>query len=198
MADAQTTTRQCTQCGSEQSLERFYFDASKQYRYRECKSCVASRRRAAREADPEKYNSWHRAYRAQNRERLTAQTRAWRQARPEKSREYTKRWRRKDPAKAMFIAAKHRARLLGIEFSIAVSDISIPAICPVLGIPFGPNTGRGPGAFSDSASLDRIDPSKGYIPGNIQVLSRRANTMKSNATATELLAFAEWIRKKFA
>jgi hypothetical protein len=36
------------------------------------------------------------------------------------------------------------------------------------------------------ATLDKIDPSKGYVVGNLQILSQRANTLKSDATIDEL------------
>ena len=37
----------------------------------------------------------------------------------------------------------------------------------------------------DSKSLDRIDPTKGYVPGNIRVISSRANILLNNMTAEE-------------
>ncbi len=40
----------------------------------------------------------------------------------------------------------------------------------------------------NSPTLDRIDPVKGYVPGNIVVVSLRANTIKNDATMDELAA----------
>ena len=37
-----------------------------------------------------------------------------------------------------------------------------------------------------SPSLDRIIPEKGYVKGNIIVVSLKANTMKNNATIEEI------------
>ena len=64
--------------------------------------------------------------------------------------------------------------------------------CPILGTTLRRNVGRAD-QRNDSAQLDRIDSSKGYIPGNIQVISGLANRMKNNATKEELRKFAEWI-----
>ena len=44
---------------------------------------------------------------------------------------------------------------------------------------------------SFSPSLDRIDSTKGYVPGNVWVISNKANRMKSNAAAEELIIFAK-------
>lgn len=44
----------------------------------------------------------------------------------------------------------------------------------------------------NAASLDRIDNSKGYVRGNVMVISLRANAIKNNATAEELTAVAAY------
>jgi hypothetical protein len=42
------------------------------------------------------------------------------------------------------------------------------------------------GLQDNAASIDRIDSTKGYLPGNVQVISYRANILKQNATLHEL------------
>lgn len=99
-------------------------------------------------------------------------------------------FRLNNPSNAIYRAAKHRAKFRGIDFDIELTDVIIPEFCPVLHIPLNVSTGK----VSDySPSLDRIDSTKGYIKGNVQVISYKANTMKSNANAEDLLLFASWI-----
>lgn len=93
----------------------------------------------------------------------------------------------------MLQRARTRAKKNGIECSITLKDISIPEFCPVLGIKlvahFGSSGGR-----PESPALDRIDNSKGYVSGNVQVLSHRANQMKADANIEELKKFAAWVQ----
>lgn len=91
-------------------------------------------------------------------------------------------------AHAMFIAAKNRAKRKGIEFNIDESDIVIPEICPLLETPieYGDRTN-----YDRSPSLDRIDNNKGYVKGNIWVISQKANAMKNSATFDELVTFSK-------
>jgi hypothetical protein len=80
-----------------------------------------------------------------------------------------------------------RAKRKGVPFRLAAKDILVclpPNLrCPVLDIPlvFGHAA-----CLPDSPSIDRIIPELGYVPGNIRVISMRANSLKSNATADEL------------
>lgn len=100
------------------------------------------------------------------------------------------------PEWKMHQRAKQRAVKHGIEFNIEFDDVVIPETCPVLGIKLNVNSGRS-GAYYNSPSLDRIDNSRGYTKGNIQVISQRANAMKHAATSDDLLRFAEWVFKTY-
>ena len=116
----------------------------------------------------------------------------------EKFNEYYRAYRERNPEKQIFRAARDRAKKRSMEFSIEVSDIVIPDICPVLNIPIVCKAGRGkPGGNMNSPSLDRIDNSKGYVKGNIQVISHMANSMKFTASPEQLKLFAEWINKTY-
>lgn len=93
--------------------------------------------------------------------------------------------------------ARLRGRRRGFESTITVADLEWPDFCPVLGIrleyPVRGGTNSGP--IKDGyPSLDRWDCSKGYVPGNVVVISYRANTLKNNATAEELDAVAAYTR----
>ena len=46
-----------------------------------------------------------------------------------------------------------------------------------------------------SASFDRVDNTKGYIPGNVLVISWRANRIKNDGTAQEHRQIADFIDK---
>ena len=109
--------------------------------------------------------------------------------------EYSANTRRREKLKLddqlrLYFRSKASAQTRGIEFSISKEDIVIPEHCPVLLTPFEYNT-------EQTMSVDRIDNSKGYIPGNIQIISRRANTMKNSASREDLINFAHWVLDTF-
>ena len=82
--------------------------------------------------------------------------------------------------KVMWSSAKARAKRKGLEFNIDVSDIVIPKYCPVFPeIELNHNKGR---VSYNSPSLDRVDNTKGYVVGNIKVISSQANMLKRNGT----------------
>lgn len=96
---------------------------------------------------------------------------------------------------------KARALENGIEFGFgSICECAFylmkiaPPECPVFHVPFQRGT---PGQFSPYApSVDRKDNSKGYVRGNLQIISVKANTMKAHATQDELELFAEWVLAK--
>jgi hypothetical protein len=81
--------------------------------------------------------------------------------------------------------AKARAKKRGIEFAITVSDIVIPSHCPVLGIALETGIGLGGGPQEHSPAIDRMDNTVGYVPGNVRVISYRANRLKNDASFEE-------------
>jgi hypothetical protein len=138
---------------------------------------------------------------------IYAKRKTYKEAHPgaeaEYSREYRKRhkaeyleWeaqRREDrPEEALFFRARIRARKDGLPFTITRSDIVIPEMCPVLGIPLRRNVG-GKAGNDNSPTVDKIIPALGYTPSNSAVISSRANRLKSDATSEELRRIADWI-----
>ena len=96
-----------------------------------------------------------------------------------------------DPRLSIFRSAKDRARTRGLEFDITKEDIIIPGMCPILKIPIIKSFNS---TTKNSPSLDRIDSTKGYVKGNVQVISLRANTLKNNATIEELEAVLKCLK----
>ena len=99
-----------------------------------------------------------------------------------------------DPAQEMLNGARKRAKRDGVPCTIGVDDIVVPAVCPALGIPLRVNrSGKGP--RPNSPSLDKITPSLGYVPGNVCVISWRANAIKRDATLAEVRGVMEYMER---
>lgn len=108
------------------------------------------------------------------------------------NREEAREYRASNPAKRLFYAARQRAKQSGIEFSITEADVVIPTRCPVFGTELI-ISGSSRENYDNSPSLDRIDPTLGYVPGNVAVISNRANRIKNNATQQELMEVIKWL-----
>jgi hypothetical protein len=97
---------------------------------------------------------------------------------------YGTAWIAKNYTKFLCQQVRYRCKRDGIPFDITPADIIIPERCPLL-----PEIklARGHGVLQPcSPSLDRLDPTKGYVRGNIWVISYRANAIKQNASLQEL------------
>lgn len=68
-----------------------------------------------------------------------------------------------------------------------------PTYCPVFGIELTPRKDR---HVDSTPHLDRLDPEKGYVKGNVRFISRKANLIKSNATWKDIARVAIWLRKQ--
>jgi hypothetical protein len=96
------------------------------------------------------------------------------------------------PIQNLLFLAKQRAKRLGVEFDITVDQIDKPEFCPILGykLVYGENTK----IANDSATLDRWNNSVGYVPGNVYVISQRANQLKSDMTFSEAEALLQYMQ----
>lgn len=92
--------------------------------------------------------------------------------------------------------SKWSAKRRNHEFNLTIDDIQLPEYCPLLGIKLYYNFEKRTHFNSfNHASLDRIDNSKGYIKGNVIVISRLANAMKNEANFEQLLTFSDNIKQ---
>ena len=64
-----------------------------------------------------------------------------------------------------------------------IESLATTTHCPIFGIPL--QYGRGD-QCDNSATIDAIIHSKGHIKGNLQIISKKANTIKNNSTTEEM------------
>jgi actin-related protein len=146
-----------------------------------------------REENKEVLKQKSKDYYEQNKERLKEKQRKNKvekyKANPEQEMAKQKQWKLNNIERYLVQSARSRAKKYSLPFDITYEDVIVPEFCPYLGIKLVP--------FSEwsSPSLDKIIPELGYVKGNIQVISTKANTMKNNATQDELVRFAEAILK---
>lgn len=107
-----------------------------------------------------------------------------------KKRAYDHAYAVANPKKYLLKSAKTRAKKNNTEFSITEKDFEIPEKCPI----YGMNLSMVNGHTMSGASLDRVDNSKGYIPGNVRVISRQANLDKRHLDIALLERFIAYIK----
>lgn len=95
-------------------------------------------------------------------------------------------------------AAKRRAKEQRAPFDLTPEDIRgiwpKDNCCPVTGELFSDIRGSGRKRSPNTPSLDKLCPSRGYVVGNIAIISMRANYMKSDVTDPALFRrMAEWL-----
>lgn len=168
----------CLHCGHEKPLADFHVNSKGRLgRQAKCKPCT---RALYYEPTKDKIIEAHRQRRATHNGR-------------EMERKWQRDRRRTQPMVRMLQEAKVRARKRGMAFSITANDLRWPAECPVLGIAI--SMAEGPRADC-SPSIDRVDTDRGYVPGNVEIISWRANRLKNDATLDELQAIVGYMQAR--
>ena len=169
--------KKCSVCGEIRPIEEFHRDNSRLDGHRnECKPCKSDRDHRYYCGNRLKSLETSRRYKTKNRDRVL-----------KKQRQY-----KKDNYESIMLSTiKKRAKTLGIESNLDISDINIPDKCPLLGIPLVPSGMKN--NRDSSPSVDRKNPDKGYVKGNIAIISYRANRIKNNAKPYELKKIAKRI-----
>lgn len=167
------TGRVCTKCGEWKEWGEFGVKGSgARGRPPTCKLCSARRGQDRRDADPQGWN------------------------------EYARTWKRNHRVSAMFSRAKGNAGERGLPFLLSretdiprIARIIDEGVCQLTGLPFDLTHGcRKPNA----PSLDRIDSTKGYVPGNVRVVLWQVNAMMNEYGEDALLEVADAIRQQRA
>jgi hypothetical protein len=123
--------------------------------------------------------------------------------------EYMRIYAKANPVKvitsSLVRGAKARAKDKNLPFDIDLDYVrsmvgenaELASHCPVFGIPLDWSCIRNNGnkALPNSPSIDRIDPERGYIKGNIKIISFRANQIKSDGSPSELKLVAAYCAK---
>ena len=162
----------CPQC--QNTTDEWYY--TKGRRDSMCKSC----RKAYRKDEKRIYTA---QYIADHYDEQKERMEQWRQD----NKDYQRKWSKHCPESQLLRSARQRAKLKGVPCTITQEHIIIPQVCPVFKVPLQKNTPFAP-------SLDRFIPELGYVPGNVYVISRKANAMKSNGTLTDVKMLLEWMQ----
>tara|TARA_R110000823_G_scaffold56970_6_gene138364 strand:- start:1841 stop:2509 length:669 start_codon:yes stop_codon:yes gene_type:complete len=113
------------------------------------------------------------------------------------NKEANKIYRQKKWEKQRVKGALRRAKVKNLPFNITEEYVKSltpkDMICPALGIKM--NTGVED--LDSTPSLDRLVPEKGYVKGNVIVVSFKVNRIKADATPEELMKVAIFYEKLF-
>lgn len=91
----------------------------------------------------------------------------------------------------LYLSSRRSARAQNKQHTIKARDMPTPTHCKYLGmrLEYFSESGRQP----NSASVDRIDNTKGYVKGNIQVISWGANRLKGTLSIEQMVTMARAI-----
>jgi len=138
-------------------------------------------------ADKERGRAYHReyqrAYRTTHRKECKAYMEAYRVTHRAEANTQRIVYRAAHPETALLANARQRARRYGVPCTLTRADVRellTPMRCAATGLPLIPNTGKGkPSALSPS--IDRIEPARGYVPGNVRLVCFRFNEVRKRS-----------------
>ena len=164
--------KKCSGCGRDVFVNMFERDSSK-------KSGLKSRCKAC-----------HKEYRDKNKSAIASRNAVRYKVKRSQILHYSKVYQAQNPKARLICGAMRRSEKMGLPFSIDRNDFEIPENCPVFGFPL--KSGNGVHAYN-SPTIDRIVPELGYVKGNIQVISQKANSIKGSRSLDEWRMFASWV-----
>lgn len=166
--------RSCTQCLKKLPAKMFTWRAESSRLTSRCLPC----RRKNYHEDPTVARQRSRDYYNKNKAEISAATRKDRKA---------------NPALYLWRECKCDAKAAGVRFNLRAEDVIVPKRCPVFGVLLKVNSGR---VGTNSPTVDRLVPARGYVKGNVAVISHRANTIKNDASLKELLAVVAYVKRQ--
>ena len=201
-------TKICCSCKKEKPIEEFVKDNRKKDGYstlcKECKRKRDNERYQILKLDPEyrkRRNETSQRSKLKHKDKVDQYNQEY-NLRPEVV-ERKRNWQQERNAKSDLITrfrdivhrCQARKKKKNVPCTIKWTDVQdiYTEICPLLEIPI--KWDRTSGRDNFTPSIDRIIPEKGYVSGNIKIISNLANMMKSSATKEQLYTFAKNIKK---
>lgn len=186
----QQDVRICAKCGDTYPLDHFTKDCRRaDGRKTYCRACCTAAAAVWRSNNRERNKGNNRRHYEGNRALIAAQQKQRYHADVQGHRDRKREQRRRKPLLPLLSHARTRAKKRGLAFDITEDDLILHETCPVLGIPliYGATA-----ACDNSPSIDRRCNTEGYIRGNVEIISLRANRLKRDATPAELQALAAY------
>lgn len=164
--------KECKTCKTLLPVELFAINrANKDGLQVACKSCDNERQRKRRVSKQKEIQEYSKEYRKRNKDNLEFRL------------------------QGLLNASRARAREKGRDHELTLQDLKklfpVDGCCPVFGFKLEWNQA---GFRETSPSLDRIDSTKGYTLDNVQIISWKANRIKSYATVEELEAVIAFMK----
>lgn len=188
-------TKICSNCKIEKDLDNDFHvnKASSDGKGSYCKVCARAKAKQWAKDNPERVIEAQRKRNEKNEVKVKADAKVYRTKNRPYFRDKCRQYYYDKPKKSMLYECRKRAKKFGIPCTITEDDIIIPEFCPILGIEL--IRGATINNRDNAPSMDRIVPELGYIPGNIAVMSFRANRLKNDGNIEEIRKVLEWLEK---